>query len=159
MLIKTHKGYLEVRFRWNGKRLYFSMGCACKTHLDAAQKYTLQIKQVREQCRLTGQPLPAAPKPERIPCLGKIIQTYKVFSQSESLPTDLFFKIAERARELNLTAEQSLKYLEQYEDNYKKLVTEKRLKATQAKARRAATIAAKKASKASSAYAATKHLA
>jgi hypothetical protein len=149
MIIKTHKGYLEVRFRWNGKRLYFSMGCACKTHLDAAQKYVLQIKQVRERSRLTGQPLPAAPKPERIPCLGKIIQTYRAFSQNDSLPMDLFMALIERAKQRNLTEEQSLKYLEKCETNYKKLIANKTLKLAQAKAKRAATIAAKKANTAS----------
>ena len=114
-------------------------------HLDVAQKYVQQIKQIREQCKRTRQPLPANPlKPEKVPCLGKLTQTYKEFSQSDSLPMDLFMALVERAKQRNLTEEQCLRYIEICETNYKKLIADKNLKLAQAKAKRAATIAARR---------------
>ena len=57
---------------------------------------------------------------------------------------DLFMALLERARQRNLTDEQCSRYLEICETNYKKLMANKKLKSVQAKAKRAATIAAKR---------------
>jgi hypothetical protein len=157
-MIVKHKNTWQALFRWKGRRYRRGFGYATDMNLNMAKKYIERLKEIRAQCKANKIPLPELPPAERIPCLGKIIQTYKAFSQSESLPMDLFFALIERAKQRNLTEEQSLQYLAKCEANYKKLITEKRLKAAQAKAKRAATIAAKKASKASSAYAAAKHL-
>ena len=140
MIHKTNKGYYEIRFKWRKSIRYISMGCICKMHLNAANKYQDKINQIRQECKRTRQPLPIdLPKPEKIPSLGKIIEKHK--SLTEYGESDLLSQIIIYAREHNMNQDEYLKLVELNMANYRRQVAEQEAKKAAALAKRRETLA------------------
>ena len=146
-MIVRHKNTWQVLFKYNGKRYRRGFGAATNMNLKMAQKYVRRIKDLRTECKASKTPLPDTPPlTERIPKLGQLIAKYQSFTQSgDSMPMELLMQVIDRSRELKMTQEEHLKFVEQCEANYKQLIEEQKAKTAATVNKRKATIAAKKA--------------